>query len=142
MLFTPDSIRRRRAEIARECQAGTITEGEAGARLTEADPDFGGGYLLLYDYDDLNARAGGHSWGYVEPTETAWELLEEAVEPVLSEMKRYLEIELEEQAREFCHGILLPHVEASLPSFETACAICVHATPASRTCCEDCKQTD
>jgi hypothetical protein len=31
--------------------------------------------VLQYDYDDLNGRAGGHSWGYVEPTEAAWELL-------------------------------------------------------------------
>lgn len=47
MLLTPESVRRRRAEIARECQAGAIPEAEAGARLIDADPDFGGGYLLL-----------------------------------------------------------------------------------------------
>src|ERR1035441_712759 len=44
--------------------------------------------VLQYDYDDLNGRAGGHSWGYVELTEAAWELLEEAVEPFVGEMKR------------------------------------------------------
>ena len=63
--------------------------------------------LLQYGYDDLNGRAGGHSWGYVEPTEAAWELLEEAVEPFVSEMKRYLEMGLEEQALQFCQGVLL-----------------------------------
>ena len=63
--------------------------------------------VLQYDYDDLNGRAGGHSWGYVEPTEAAWELLEEAVEPFVSEMKRYLEMGLEEQALQFCQGVLL-----------------------------------
>lgn len=26
------------------------------------------------DLDDLNSRAGRQSWGYVEPTEAAWEL--------------------------------------------------------------------
>jgi len=46
MLFTPESIRHKRARIARECDAGAISEGEAGARLIEVDPDFGGGYIL------------------------------------------------------------------------------------------------
>ena len=47
MLITPESVRKRRAEIARDCAAGKIKEREAGERLIEADPDFGGGYLLL-----------------------------------------------------------------------------------------------
>ena len=34
--------------------------------------------VLDLDLDDLNARAGRKRWGYVEPTEAAWELLEEA----------------------------------------------------------------
>jgi len=63
--------------------------------------------LLQYDYDDLNGRAGGHSWGYVEPTEAAWELLEEAMEPFVNEMKRYLEMGLEDQAQRFCQGVVL-----------------------------------
>ena len=63
--------------------------------------------VLQFDYDDLNSRAGGHSGGYVEPTEAAWELLEEAVEPFVSEMKRYLDLGLEEQSRDVCQGILL-----------------------------------
>ena len=63
--------------------------------------------LLQYDYDDLNGRAGSHSWGYVEPTEAAWELLEEAVEPFVGEMKGYLEMGLEEHAVQFCQGVVL-----------------------------------
>lgn len=63
--------------------------------------------VLQYDYDDLNGRAGNHSWGYVEPSEAASELLEEAVEPFISDMKRYLDMGLEDQARQFCQGILL-----------------------------------
>jgi hypothetical protein len=63
--------------------------------------------VLQFDYDDLNSRAGRHSWGYVEPSEAAGELLEEAVEPFMEDMKRYLELGLEEQALELCQGILL-----------------------------------
>lgn len=47
------------------------------------------------DYDDLNARAGRHEWGYVEPTEAAWEILEETVEPFREDMKRHLDLGLE-----------------------------------------------
>jgi len=63
--------------------------------------------LLQFDYDDLNGRAGGHSWGYVEPNEAAGELLDEALEPFVADMKRYLEMGLEDQALQFCQGILL-----------------------------------
>ncbi|HEY7392166.1 MAG TPA: SEC-C metal-binding domain-containing protein [Bryobacteraceae bacterium] len=52
MLFPSESVIRRRAEIARQCQSGEITEMDAGAQLIEADPDYGGGYLLL-----ANARS-------------------------------------------------------------------------------------
>jgi hypothetical protein len=33
--------------------------------------------VLQFDSDDLNTRAGNHSWGYVEPSEAAQELLDE-----------------------------------------------------------------
>jgi hypothetical protein len=59
------------------------------------------------DLDDLNGRAGGHSWGYTEPTEAAWELLEEAVEPFVEDMKRHLGLGLDEEAFEICKGIVL-----------------------------------
>jgi hypothetical protein len=42
-----------------------------------------------FDYDGLNGRSGSHSWGYVEASEAAGELLEEAVEPFVNDMKRY-----------------------------------------------------
>jgi hypothetical protein len=60
-----------------------------------------------FDLDDLNGRAGRHSWGYTEPTEAAWELLEEAVEPFVEDMKRHLGLGLHEEAFEICKGIVL-----------------------------------
>ena len=59
------------------------------------------------DYEDLNARAGSHEWGYVEPSEAAWEILEETVEPVLDDMKRPIELGLEAEALEICKGMVL-----------------------------------
>jgi hypothetical protein len=63
--------------------------------------------LLQFDYDDLNGRAGRRSCGYVEPSEAAGELLQEALDPFIDDMKRYLEAGLEEPACQFCQGILL-----------------------------------
>ncbi len=58
MIFTPDRIRQRRREIALDVESGAITEAEAGARLIEADPDFGAGHLLL---GNSKAQAGDFS---------------------------------------------------------------------------------
>jgi len=57
--------------------------------------------------DGLNGRAGRHSRGYIEPTEAAWELLEEAVEPFVEDRKRHLGLGLDEEAFEICKGIVL-----------------------------------
>jgi hypothetical protein len=59
------------------------------------------------DLDSLNDRAGSHSWGYVEPTEAAWELLEEAVEDIVADMKRSMDLGLETTAETICVGIVV-----------------------------------
>jgi len=63
--------------------------------------------IRALDYDDLNARAGRHEWGYVEPSEAAWEILEETVELFREDMKRHLELGLEGEALEICKGLVL-----------------------------------
>ncbi|MGH7265533.1 MAG: hypothetical protein ACREMB_11870 [Candidatus Rokuibacteriota bacterium] len=62
--------------------------------------------VLGLDLDDLNARAGRKRWGYVEPTDAAWERLEEAVGPYLDEMRRRSELGLEAAAVTACQGIV------------------------------------
>ena len=62
--------------------------------------------VLGLDLDDLNSRAGRHRWGHVEPTEAAWELLEEAVDPFLKEMKRHIDLGFEATATATCAGIV------------------------------------
>lgn len=59
------------------------------------------------DLDDLNSRAGSHRWGYKDPTEAAWELLEEVVEPFLEDMKRQAELQSPTNALEICKGVVL-----------------------------------
>ena len=63
--------------------------------------------ISALDFDDLNARAGRHEGGYVEPDEAAWELLEEAVEPFTADIKRRIGLGLEADALEICKGMVL-----------------------------------
>ena len=63
--------------------------------------------IRALDYGDLNARAGSYEWGYVEPSEAAWEILEETVEPFLDDLKRHIELGLEAEAFEICKGMVL-----------------------------------
>ena len=95
----------RHAELTAEAEqialeaAGDVAPFDVAEEVLEA--------VCQYDYDDLNSRAGSHSWGYVEPAEGAWELLEEALEPFVSEMKRCLSVGLEDAALRHCQGIAL-----------------------------------
>ncbi len=62
--------------------------------------------ITSIDLDDLNGRAGAHSWGYVEPSQAAIDLLEEAVEDLLEDMKRRVELGLVPAAEVVCAGIV------------------------------------
>jgi hypothetical protein len=62
--------------------------------------------LLALDQVELSAHAGRTSYGYVEPTEAAWCLLEQAVEPWLEDITRRATLGLSEAARRLGLGIL------------------------------------
>ncbi len=63
--------------------------------------------IRALDNEALHARAGRHEWGYVEPAEAAWEILEETLEPFREDMKRHLNLGLETEALEICEGLVL-----------------------------------
>jgi len=63
--------------------------------------------LRALDLDDLNSRAGSHAYGYVEPSEAAWELVEEAVTPFLDDIKRQVESGQYDAALSTSVGIVL-----------------------------------
>jgi hypothetical protein len=63
--------------------------------------------LRTLNLDDLGSRAGRRRDGYTSPTEAAWQLLEEAVDPFLSDLKRHLELGLYREALEICKGVVL-----------------------------------
>ena len=58
------------------------------------------------DIDDLNGRAGRTRYGYVEPSEAAWELFEEALDPFIDEMKKNLHRTLPVSAKAYCIGMI------------------------------------
>ncbi|MBI5446719.1 MAG: hypothetical protein HY900_36565 [Deltaproteobacteria bacterium] len=62
--------------------------------------------LTSLGIDALNRRSGRQRGRYVEPSEAAWELLDEAVEDAMGDMKRRMELGLEESAEVICQGIV------------------------------------
>jgi hypothetical protein len=57
--------------------------------------------------DRLWGRTGRNPWGYVEPGEAAWELLEHAVESPQNDMKRRMRAGMESAAEMLCQGVVL-----------------------------------
>ncbi|MCI0540729.1 MAG: hypothetical protein L0Z50_36485 [Verrucomicrobiales bacterium] len=58
------------------------------------------------DLKALNTRAGRHSWGYMEPSEAAWELLDESIEEWVEDMKRMANLGFVSAAETVCAGIV------------------------------------
>lgn len=59
------------------------------------------------DADDLNSRSGRTRHGYVDPSEAAWEMFEEALDPFVYEMKKSQERALPAAAKAHCVGIVM-----------------------------------
>lgn len=87
---------------AEEIARATVTDVDADAVAADVQQA-----VLDLDNDDLDTRAGRKSWGYVEPTEAAGELLEEAIDPFLAGMKRHIELGFEAAATATCAGLVV-----------------------------------
>ncbi|MBI4734503.1 MAG: hypothetical protein HY766_00325 [candidate division NC10 bacterium] len=59
------------------------------------------------DLDDLSSRAGRHRDGYVEPSQAAVDLVEEAVMPFIEDIKRRAEARQQAAALNTCVGVVL-----------------------------------
>jgi hypothetical protein len=62
--------------------------------------------VLSVGLEDLGRRAGKQSWGYVEPGDAAWQLLQEAIEDVQIDMERRMQAGLEPAAQMLCRGVV------------------------------------
>jgi len=83
--------------IAREQLAGANPE--AVAEEVEWE-------LRSLSSDELNGRAGRQRWGYVEPTEAAWELLGETVAAHDREVERLIELGMIAEALDTALGLI------------------------------------
>ncbi len=98
LLVRRPALREEAESIARGLLAEVDAEALAEELVTE---------ITQVSLDDLNARAGRHSWGYVDPVEAAWELLDQRVAPYRDELLRLQELGFEEQALATLEGILM-----------------------------------
>jgi hypothetical protein len=95
------------AHPALRAEAEAIARSRLGEATFETIADEVQEAVRTLDINDLNGRAGRHEWGYVEPTEAAWEILEEAVEPFIADISRRLGLGLKADALEICKGVVL-----------------------------------
>ncbi len=96
---------KRHPELKAEAEAAAIGMVSASTVEDIAEDVFDG--VTSLDLDSLHGRSGSQPWGYVEPSEAAWELLEEPVEKVIADMKRYMQLGLKTAAETICCGIVV-----------------------------------
>ncbi|MCL4378259.1 MAG: hypothetical protein M1409_07770 [Actinobacteria bacterium] len=58
------------------------------------------------EVEDVWDQSGSTSFGYVDPGEKAWEMFEDAIEPYLDELIKRQDLEMDEEAKKYCMGIL------------------------------------
>lgn len=62
--------------------------------------------LSFIDIEEVWDRSGNTAYGYTEPSEAAWEIFEEILEPFVQKLKRYQELSMTNEAKYCCMGIL------------------------------------
>ena len=91
------SIARRIEQIARDYLSGVDIEAIASEVYFDLDN---------IENEEVWDRSGRTRHGYVDPTEMAWEMFEEALEPFLKELKKYQELSMHTEAKNYCVGLL------------------------------------
>lgn len=66
---------------------------------------------VYFELDNISVEevwdnSGSTSYGYVEPTDMAWEMFEEALEPFMEKMKNYQKLSMHAEVKMYCMGIL------------------------------------
>ncbi len=62
--------------------------------------------LNSLEVEDVWDNSGSTRDGYVDPTEYAWEMFEEALEPYMEDIKKYQKLSMSVEAKNCCMGIL------------------------------------
>jgi len=78
--------------------------------------------ILSVGLDVLGNRAGKQPWGYVEPGQAAWEVLEERIEGIQKEMEKRMQVRQERSAEQLCQGIVIGLYDAMASKCDGALA--------------------
>lgn len=97
LLRSQPTLRTAAERIARE----QLTDAEHEIVAEEVEQE-----LRSLSSDELHGRAGRQRWGYVEPTEAAWELLEETAGSYEREIERLLALGMIGSAVETALGLI------------------------------------
>lgn len=100
-----DELLRVRAEL--QVVAEAIARRQLGDATEEAVAEEVAWHLKAIPMQELSSRSGPQPWGYVEPSEAAWEILEETVEPWLEDVARLAGLGLGEAAYATGVGVLV-----------------------------------
>jgi len=63
-------------------------------------------HLDSIEVEEVWDRSGRTRNGYVEPTEMAFPMFEDALDPFIEEMKKYQKLSMFAEAKNYCIGIL------------------------------------
>ncbi len=90
-------VRARIEEIARRYLSEVDLEDTASEVYFELDS---------IEVEDLWDQSGRTRYGYVDPTEKAWEMFEDALEPFMEELRKYEKLSMDKEAKAYFMGIL------------------------------------
>jgi len=83
---------------------------EAKAHLTDFDAESIAdelfGCLNAIQIEDLWDNSEETRWGYREPTEVAFEMIEYELRPFIEEMHKYIALGMKKEEKEYCKGII------------------------------------
>ena len=89
-------------------EVAALTDEQLGAVTAESMAEEVAFALEGLSVEDIWERAGSHADGsYVEPTEAAWEVVEETLAPFLADLARRVALGRTAEATVICQGVLL-----------------------------------
>ncbi len=90
-------VRERIEQIAKEYLSKVDSEDIASEVYLE---------LASLEVEEVWDQSGSTRYGYVEPTEKAWEMFEDALEPFIEKLRKYKKLSMNKEAKTYCMGIL------------------------------------
>jgi len=92
----------------KEVQHKLIDLAEAALQKVDADEIANDVFceLNMLDVQDIGKNSGKTRYGYVEPSEAAYAMAEDAVEPFVRDISKYRELGMKKEEKETCRGLI------------------------------------